>query len=371
MPDRRSVRRLRAHAITGIDQLLSSLSNVLAVVLVGRSSTADEFGRFALAYAVLTVMVGLGRAYLGNRVSLSSSDEAARTATAVAAGGLVALAPAVCVVVWVVARVSGGTGMLVVLVGLAAPVVCLQDLLRFGAVASRRPKVAVVSDAVWTACVALPLLAGVRPGAVAAVTIWAVSAVIATLVALVLLRLRPRVAEGRRALFQPDPVGRSLLLGRLLASCGTLTAISGSAALMGAAAAGSLRGASTLLGPMNALFSLMPLTLTPVLVRRARSGDLRTCAGVALGLMALVLLWGGTLLFLLPPEIGTKLLGDSWAGARRVLPFTVAEYCSISVTSSVLLAARLRGGARGIARQQTVLAVSTVVLGLGAAALTH
>ena len=43
----------------------------------------------------------------------------------------------------------------------------------------------------------------------------------------------------------------------------------------------------------------------------------------------------------------------------------------MSVTASVLLAARLRGNARGIALQQLVLAVCTVVLGVGAAWLTR
>jgi hypothetical protein len=92
---------------------------------------------------------------------------------------------------------------------------------------------------------------------------------------------------------------------------------------------------------------------------------------VALGLMSLVLVWGGGLLLLLPPELGTKVLGSSWAGARSVLPFTVLEYCSMSCTASILLAARLRGHARGIVLQQIVLAVVTVVLGVGSAWLTH
>jgi predicted Co/Zn/Cd cation transporter (cation efflux family) len=159
--------------------------------------------------------------------------------------------------------------------------------------------------------------------------------------------------------------------GRLLTSCASLVAISASATLIGAAAAGSLRGASTLLGPMNAVFSLLSLSMTPVLVRRPRAGDLRACAGIALALVAMVLTWGGALLLLLPQELGVTLLGSSWAGARSVLPFTVVEYCSMSVTSSVLLAARLRGNARGIALQQLVLAVLTVVLGVGAAWLTR
>ncbi|HKG51395.1 MAG TPA: hypothetical protein VKB14_13225 [Actinomycetales bacterium] len=371
MRDRLSSLRLRAHAVTGLDQALSSASNVLAVVLVGRASSADEFGRFALAYAVLTVMVGLNRAYLANRISLSSSNEEARAATATATGGILSIAPAIVLLVWAIARVSGGAGSLVLIVALVAPVVCLQDLLRFGSVASHRPGVAVLSDGIWTAFLAVPLMLGMSPKPAQAVAIWAVGAVVAALVGLARLGLRPRVVEGWRALRHHDPVGRSLLFGRMATSAASLVAISASAAILGAAAAGSLRGASTLLGPLNVMFSLVPLTLTPVLIRRPRSGDLKACAAVALGLLSLVLVWGGALLLLLPPELGTKVLGSSWAGARSVLPFTVLEYCSMSCTASILLAARLRGNARGIALQQTVLAVVTVVLGVGAAWLTH
>jgi O-antigen/teichoic acid export membrane protein len=362
---------LRGHAVTGVDQVLSSASNALAVVLVGRASSADDFGRFALGYAVLTVAVSLNRAYLCNRVSLSANDEQARTATALAAGGILAVAPVLTLLVWAVARVSGGSGMLVVLVALAAPIICLQDLLRFGAVSTRRPGAATLSDGVWLACLVLPLLLSVRLGPVQAVATWAVGAVVAAAVALGRLGVRPRFAEGWRSLWQPDPVGRSLVAGRLLTSCASLIAISVSAALLGAAAAGSLRGSSTLLGPLNALFSLVPLALTPMLIRRPRAGDLRVCGGIALGLITVVLTWGGALLLFLPPDLGVKILGSSWAGARSVLPFTVLEYCSMSVTASVLLAARLRGNAHGIALQQLVLAVLTVVLGVGAAWFTR
>jgi O-antigen/teichoic acid export membrane protein len=371
MLDRLSMLRLRGHAVTGLDQVLSSASNVLTVVLVGRASSADQFGRFALAYAVLTLVVTLNRAYLGNRVSLSSSDEQARSATATAIGGVLALAPAMMLAVWVVARISGGAGSLVLLVALAAPVICLQDLLRFGAVASHRPGVAVLSDGIWTAFLAVPLLLSVAPTPVQAVATWGVGAVVAAVVALARLGLRPRIVEGWRALRHHDPVGRSLVFGRLATTSASLIAISVSAAIIGATAAGSLRGASTLLGPLNAIFALVPLSLTPMLVRRPRSGDLKVCAAVALGLVSLVLVWGGALLLLLPPELGAKVLGSSWAGARSVLPFTVLEYCSMSCTAAILLAARLRGHARGIALQQTVLAVVTVVLGVGTAWLTH
>jgi hypothetical protein len=371
MLDRLSALPLRRHAVTGVDQALSSVSNVLAVVLVSKSSSADEFGRFALAYAVLTVMVTLTRAYLGNRVTLSPSDSAAARATATSVGGILCLAPAMVAVVWLLARLSGGGGALVLLVAVAAPVVCIQDLLRFGAVSTHRPAVAVVSDGLWTLCLVLVLVLGMHPSPVAAVAIWAAGAGLAAVVALGALGIRPRVVEGWSALWQHDPVGRSLLFGKVLTTSASLTALSSCAAIMGAAAAGSLRGASTLLGPLNALFSFTGLTLSPVLVRRPRSGDLRACGAIALTLLLVVLCWGGSLLFVVPDRVGVQLLGASWAGARHVLPFTVIEYCSISATSSLLMAARLRGNARGIALQQTVLAVLTVTLGISAAWLTH
>ena len=60
---------------------------------------------------------------------------------------------------------------------------------------------------------------------------------------------------------------------------------------LGPAAVGSLRGASTMMGPLNVVFAYVNLALTPVLVRRGRRLDLRFCAVTGAAVLGVVAAW--------------------------------------------------------------------------------
>ncbi len=368
LPRLRGARR----PLTLVDQLLSSLSNVLAVVLVARVLSPDDFGRFALAYTVLTVTLTMSRSYFGTRIALSPGDAAARETTLGVVAALALLAPLVALGVLGVSALAAGGGSVpvLVLVACTAPVVLVQDAVRFGASAVGRPQVALASDGAWVLVMGLPLALRLDLSATGALAVWGLAAVLALAVALVGFRAVPRVRPGLGELRRRDPVGTSLAAGSFGTAVATLVVLAVAAHVIGSAAAGSLRGASTAMGPVNVLLAFNALALTPVLVRRERAGDLPFCAGVAGTLALLTVAWGSVLL-LLPPAAGSALFGQSWDGIRSVLPWTLLEYVAIVVGAAAVLGHKVRRRSRAIVLQRSTAAVLTLAAGISAAVLTE
>jgi O-antigen/teichoic acid export membrane protein len=371
-----SLARLRGRAgarhigLSAVDQALSSVSNVLAVVLVARSSSPDDFGRFTVVYAALSLVLSAVRAYFGNRISLAPDSAAARGRSGDVLGAVLWLSLLLAAVVGVTGVLAAGPSRVVLVVALATPLVCLQDMVRFGAIAQGRQGVAVVSDLVWTVCLVVALVLGGEFASWESVAVWAVGAALALVVGAALLRQAPRLRGGWLELRRWDPMSASLLYGRVAISAASFVLLTVVAAVLAPAAAGALRGARTLLGPVNSAVSLVGISLTPVLVRRPRAQDARAGTLLAAILIALVLAIGVVLL-VIPDAWGEQLLGQSWEGAREVLPWTVLEYCVLCVTTALLLISRVRDAVRSVTSQQTVMAVLTLVAGVTAALVTR
>lgn len=353
------------------DQLFSSLSNVLVVVLVARVMNPEEFGRFALGYTVLTMALALTRAYLGTRLSLTPDRASAKRLTANLVASMALCGPALALVVLGLSAAATGVASLGVLaiVAVSTPIVCAQDLLRFGAVASGRPWVALVSDGFWVAMMVLPFALRVTLSPTAALLLWSGSAVGALGLALVLTRQVPRLAAGLAELRRRDRVGESLTFGAVVATAGSLWVLLVVSQVISSTAAGSLRGASTAMGPVNVLMALGGLSLTPALVRRRRNQDLRFCIVTAAVLGGLTLLWG-TLLLLLPERAGMAAFGASWSGIRSVLPWTLVEYVLLSVAAAAVLGLKVRFRSGPLIRERATLAGATALGGTAAALIT-
>ncbi|NLT55943.1 MAG: hypothetical protein GXX79_15610 [Actinomycetales bacterium] len=359
---------MRQRLVVVADQGASSLSNLLAVVLVARALGEQEFGRFAIAYAILVSALGVSRSWFGTSISLRTTREAVRAETAASLGALSVLSPLLLLVVMVPAWAvtDGRDAVLTCLVAVSTPVVCLQDALRFGAVASRRPGVALASDLTWLLAMAAIFPVANRLGAAVLLSAWTAAAVAALLVALVGLRVRPDLRAGVRALRSIDRTSGSVAYGTVVMQGASILVVSAVGASISDAAAGSIRGAGTLVGPLNVLLAFVNLALTPALARRSRSADRRFCLLTATGVLAVVIVWGAMVLAL-PDRWGTALLGDTWDGARSVLPFTVLEYVGVGLAAAWTLGLKVRGEAGRLIRQKTVVAMLTAALGVTAA----
>jgi O-antigen/teichoic acid export membrane protein len=359
-------------AVTLGDQVLSSVSNVLAVILVARAVSAEDFGTFALGYSVMTVVLGLTRAYFGTRVSLVDVNHEAHELTRHLLGAVAILGLPAALVVYVLSHVAseGDPGNVLIVVALATPIVCLQDVSRFGAVASGKPWAAVASDGAWVLLMLVPFALGPRLPARVILWLWFGAAFVALLVALVALRVLPDLHGGVVQLRTRHAVGEATTWGTVISSVGALWILFVASAAISPVASGSLRGAATAMGPVNVLLAFVGLGLTPALVRRARSQDMRFCSLAALGLGAVAGLWGLVLL-LLPTWLGEALFGQSWDGIRHVLPVTMIEYVLLCVSASAALGLRVRHQASDLLRQRVTAGAVTVVGGAVVGYATH
>jgi O-antigen/teichoic acid export membrane protein len=357
-------RRWGPRAVTLGDQVLSSVSNMLAVVLVARAVSAEEFGTFALGYSVLTLVLGLTRGYFGTRVSLEHDDARARVLTRQLIGSVLLISPIVIAVVFVLSHVmSGGDpGGILVIVALATPIVCMQDVGRFGAVAAGKPWAAAVSDGLWVVLMLVPFALGTRVQAKVVLWLWFAAALAALVTIMICLRVGPDLRGGLEQLRTRHAVGEATTWGTVISTSATLWILFVASAAISPVASGSLRGASTAMGPVNVLIAFIGLGLTPMLVRRPRSQDVSFCLRAGAGLAVVAALWGGVLL-VLPTWLGEAFFGQSWTGIRSVLPVTTVEYVLLCLSAVTTLGLRVNHLSRDLLTQRIITGTVTVVLG--------
>ncbi|MEP7021469.1 MAG: hypothetical protein ABI808_12510 [Pseudonocardiales bacterium] len=352
------------------DQGFSGLSNVLMVLTVANGLSPTSFGSFALAYAILTFLLTLSRSFFGTQLTLSHERSVAREQAHAAFGAIVIVSPLIILVVLGVGLSVNGTNHVGVtaVVALAAPIVCIQDVLRYAAVAVERPAAALISDISWTVIMAAAVVGLVRLHGAAILALWLGAAVFALVVCVIFLGVAPGLRAGSRLLRDRHVVAQSVTIGAIAISGAGLLVSIATTRFLGPAALGSLRGASAMMGPLNVLFAFVSLNLTPTLARRARARDLDFCVKLAAVVTVGIIAWASVLL-LLPSSIGTHLLGRTWTGTRTVLPWTSLEYISLGIAATSTLWLRVRHAARSLLIRSLTYAGAVMLFGISAAQL--
>jgi O-antigen/teichoic acid export membrane protein len=346
-----------------LDQVLSGLSNFITVALIARALDAAHFGTFVIGYALLTTVLSLVRARWGTQLSLAGGGAPTLDLLRRLAGLALVATPVLIAVVFVPALVvtRGDDWTTLLLVAAAVPLVCLQDLSRYAAIAMGRPAVAVASDGLWVLLVAVGWTLGLA--AVPALLTWVGAAFLATIVGLAGLRVRPRFAEVRATLGHRHATGEVLAAGAVMTSLASFAALGAASLLVGRAAAGALRGASSLMAPVNTVFAFASIALLPVWHRRDRGGDLTFCARLSLLVVGAPAAWSVVLL-LLPDAVGQAVLGDTWSGARSVLVWTAVEYAALGIAVAPEIGLQAREAARPLLRLQVLYSLLVVVGGI-------
>jgi O-antigen/teichoic acid export membrane protein len=364
-------RRFGRNAGWGIaDQSASSLTNFALGVLVARDATADEFGAFSMAFVTYLLFLNVGRAIVAYPLLIRYSNVAPerwRTGAGMATATAVILGLAVAAVAIPFGMAVGGElGTAMAGMGLVMPALLLQDAWRFVFVSAGRSRDAFFNDAIRVvllvptvgALVALDLHTVLGP-----VIAWgigaAVAAVAGSLQAGVLPawpRIRTWLTEHRDLI--PRFVAESLTtVGSLQLTYVVIGAIGGLAVV------GAIRGAELLLGPYN-VFSLgVMLVALPEATRMLKisTGDLvRLCVIVssALGSVAILV---GSVLFFLPDQIGTALLGASWDAARSVVITLALAMAATMATSGASTGLRAMEAAGRVLRAAVVTSIGILV----------
>ncbi|MEU9205759.1 hypothetical protein [Streptomyces sp. NPDC048332] len=328
------------------DQGVAALTNILVLVVAARLSTVADFARFSAVYLVFSVLLGVFGAYTGQPLVLrrqAASDEtrgACRSAvgfTLLASAVIGGLLAAVCVLL------PGETARAGAMLGLVLPVVLAQDTARYAFATLHAQHLALASDTLRLVCV-LGALAAQPHGTPAArlVIVWGLSALPALLLSAAVLhrrtagtpvRLKPLLAKGH--------LGRRFVVEFGVGNATSQLSVLGLGAVGNPLVVGALRGATTLFGPLNVLYT-SATGFGPPLLGRLATDRLRVRATAVLAaVLALTAAGWATVLALLPGSAGRHLLGDTWPTAAALLPATGSQYAAMAVGTCGLLALRL------------------------------
>ncbi|MFE9824048.1 hypothetical protein ACFYSH_18240 [Streptomyces sp. NPDC005791] len=327
------------------DQGVAALTNILVLVAAARLSTVADFARFSAVYLVFTVLLGVSGAYTGQPLVLrrgagQDTRGACRSAVVFTVGASAALGA---LLATVCRLVPGDTARALLMLGLVLPVVLGQDALRYAFSTLQRPHLALAADLLRLVCV-LGALAPQEYGATPArlIALWGLSALPALLMSAVLLHRSTAGAPLRiRPMLRRGHLGQRFVVEFGVGNAASQLSVLGLGAVGNPLLVGALRGATTLFGPLNVLFT-SATSFGPPLLRRIRDERrrVRATAVLAAALAATAALWA-TALALLPERAGRELLGDTWPTAAALLPATGSQYAAMAAGTCGLLALRM------------------------------
>ncbi|MFB7212660.1 hypothetical protein [Streptomyces sp. NPDC056255] len=327
------------------DQGVAALTNILVLVTAARLSTVAEFARFSAVYLVFTVLLGVSGAYTGQPLVLrrGGSEEVRGACRSAVAFTLLAAAVLGAALAGVCLLVPGATADALMALGLVLPVVLGQDTMRYAFSTLHLPHLALAGDVLRLVCV-LGALALQPHGVPAArlVVVWGLAALPALILSAALLHRRVAGAPVRPGvLLRRGHLGRRFVVEFAVGNATGQLSVLGLGAVGNPLVVGALRGATTLFGPLNVLFTSATGFGPPLLGRL--DGERRRVRAAAV--LAAVLATGAaawaTVLALLPDPVGRRLLGDTWPTAAALLPATGSQYAAMAVGTCGLLALRM------------------------------
>lgn len=359
-----------------MDQILSSVTNSLIVVLAARRLSSGDLGGFAVAMSAAMICIGLARTLTSQPVTIlysgtGSADLRRAIRRAVAHGAVLALAAGVVVSVLGVVVAGGSLGGGLVVVGAGLVMLLTQDTLRFAFFALGRPWGAAISDLVWLLVVAGALFWNASTPA-SLLTWWVAGAGVAAAVSVVHIRLWVGASARSFSATGWFKEHRSLTSGLLADSVLVTLAGQSMPILLGLVASleasGHYRVAQTAIGPMATVMTGSAIQLLPALVREnspaGRRGASRSFsvrfASMSLGYTALILV--------APTNVVDTLFGDSWASARATAVVLGLSTAAAAVAQGALLLMRAGADSRRIARLRAAIFPVQLVLTCGLAA---
>lgn len=355
------------------DQALSSLSNAAISVFAAATLSAGDFGRVSLIFAIYLVANGTVRSITSDVliVRFSNLTEAGawphvRDALTVslAAGTAIGAAIIGCGLV-----VGGPTAAALCILGASMPALALQDAMRFGAMAVRRPGLALANDGIWfvaaVAGVILLIIAG-RANVFTYTAVWAGSGVGAALIVAATSPLRPGgsgepVADVCRSWLRAHRDLFPQFTADLYASqaAGPLS-IFIVAAVAGSPAAGALRAAQLPFSVLTVFLNGARLAVVPELVRAlsvSAGAWRRVVMGFSIALGVLAAFWSVVVLAL-PDSLMSRVFGASWPQASGLLVATSFSILAISVSAAFFVGIRSLADATAGLRARLLSAIS-------------
>ncbi len=313
---------------------------MLIAVIAARLLDAASFGLFGIVFLVYMMAQGVSRGLVNDPLLVHPVEAEERrdevVGTSVVLG--TALGCAVALIGLAITLVDTRLGAALVVLGACMPLLVLQDLGRYLAIAEQRPIGALVLDVVWLALVAaaaVPLFIADADSLAWFVAAWAGSGAIVGLLRFVGLRAHG-VRFGLAWLRYTWAFSWRYLISYTATQGGALAAASAVGAIAGARALGGAQGAILLVRP----FMTFQIAVTSVSIGHvARSLDAREpfrryIANVSL-LTTAAAAANLAVMLVLPDGVGEALLGDTWEVAEPLLLATGVQVVVLGLTTGV------------------------------------
>jgi len=360
------------------DQAIYSLTNLGLTFLVASTVSAAEFGAFASVYVCYLVVYGLVDGSVGEVFTIQFAGTPRRRwrpALRAASGATLSLSLVVTVLCLLAVPLLGGSfGEALLAFAVVLPALLLQALWRTAFFAAGDPRGAVANDLVWAVAqlgaLALVLTDG-RDSVGWLVGAWGVGAIVGSVVGMFQLSTVPNPMLAKGWLREHQALGLRFSGEFFILYGSSQIVLLALGPLAGLSEVGALRGAQVLFGPVQALLLSMRFALRPIYVRTQSAAPERVPRVAAATSGALVLLslgWGAALL-VMPADFGEALLGDSWEGARVIIPAMTMQVVALAALFGPFNGLRARANASATLRIGVFTALSGLVLGLSGAAL--
>ncbi len=355
-----------------VDQAVSSLSNVVVLILVARSVEPTNFGAFSIAMEAYIVIVFAGRGMASDPLlTAHAADGPARLDRAARAGATVMLGVGVACAAVVGASgifTGGPIGNHLAVLALFLPGLLIQDYVRNVFIVRQQPARALVIDALWL-LVEVPLLViAVRLGldSVALLALWGVSGVVVGLIGLAWARLVPTgMHEARAWLGKHAGLWPYFLFENLVFRSTILVVMVGLSFMAGLDGVAGLRAATAVFAPVAVVGRGLAMVAVPEFARQASDPALvrRLVRRLAWFLTPLPLLLAAVLLAS-PDRVGTALFGESWALASPLLLLTAISAAVSMYSIAVAVGLRAFQAARAGLTARLAVASLTLVAAL-------
>jgi O-antigen/teichoic acid export membrane protein len=304
------------------DQAVSSVTNFAVNIYIVHRLGAVQYGAFALAYVTYAFVLQASRGLTTDPllVRFSGKDLPTwRRAVSICSGtslltGLVAGAGVLAVAV----LLHGPTRMALFALGLTLPALMLQDNWRYAFFALGRGSRALVNDIVWAVGMVAALLLMRMAGLASVfwfVFAWGAASGLGAALGPLQARVMPKLSGAREWLSEHRDLGTRYLVEGTSYNAAGLLRNYGFGLILGLAALGYIQAANTLMGPVQVIWYGMGLVAIPEAVRIMNRSPRHLplfCAMMSVGLTALALGWGVTVLVALPRGLGVHLLGPIW-----------------------------------------------------------
>jgi O-antigen/teichoic acid export membrane protein len=305
-----------------VDQVLSSGTQLLLIVLVARNADPTTFGAVSVALIVHGLLMGLVRAGVGEIVLLRCRANLSAVRREACSGLFVALlagvVSALCLAAVGVA-VGGEVGPFLLLMAVAAPFVYTQDVLRSVAYGEGRVDQAVLVDGVWMVVqvgvsAVLVVAGGATPTGL--VLAWVLGAAVAAMAVGLYRRMWPRPVALRRWWAEERARSSGFIADFVVSNGMWQAAFLLLGVFMPLDELGALRVAIVAVSPLaNLMAGVRSLVLANLAGLRNRPAlALRRAAQVGACLAAAGTAYGIALV-LLPDRWGAELFGETWAEA--------------------------------------------------------